>query len=163
MQTEYKIETEFKCFIDYRTLLLDFKKIIKNNNLKFTRQREQILRELYSLRTHVTPEELYQKIHISNPKSKTGIATVYRTLLLLEKEAFVTAIVTEKDAKRYELASKAHHDHIICKTCGIIVEFSNDEVEKIQEITANSLGFKVVGHSMQIFGICKNCQEKDNL
>ena len=159
---EYSIKTEFRSHLDYKTLLLEFKKIIRDGGLKFTKQREYILRELYISETHITPEELHYKMQsyqIPLNSTKIGIVTIYRTLSLLENRGFVTTIISEKDAKRYELASKSHHDHIICQKCKKIVEFSNDEVENIQNNIANSLGFKVVGHSMQIFGICKDCQE----
>lgn len=153
-----QVETEFCCHIDYRTLLDNFKRIIKNSGLKFTKQREAILKELYIADSHLTSEELYEKLKKSDPTTKIGIATVYRTLSLLEKEEFVTFILSEKDAKRYELASKEHHDHIICRICGKIVEFVSQEIEDIQENIAKSLGFKVLDHSMQIHGICLQCQ-----
>lgn len=156
---EDSIRTEFCNNSDYETLLKKFKLILKNNGFKFTKQRELILNKLYSAKNHLTSEELYQSLKKNNLNIKIGIATVYRTLSLLENENFVTFILSEKDAKKYELSSKAHHDHIICKNCEKIIEFVSPEIEELQNKIAESFGFKVENHLMQILGICKECQK----
>ena len=109
--------------ISYGTLLNRFKELLKADNLKFTRQREAILQTLYDHTGHFTPEELHRLIKEKNPELKTGIATVYRTLSLLEKAGIVTSISFGTQGKKYELGIKAHHDHIICTKCGKILEF----------------------------------------
>ena len=159
MAKSKNIRTDFYCHIDYKTLLHKFKLILKKNGLKFTKQRELILNELYDADVHLTSEELYKTLQKKYTNLKVGIATVYRTLALLESEDFVTTLLSEKDAKKYELSSKEHHDHIICQKCGKIVEFVSQEIEALQNSIAESLGFKVENHSMQIFGICIECQK----
>jgi len=146
--------------IEYEQLLNDFKVLLKKNSLKFTIQREVILETLYNSDEHLTPEILHQLIQSKNPELKTGIATVYRTLALLEDSNMVTSLSFGAQGKKYELGAKEHHDHLICTECGTITEFVDEEIEKRQHDITDELGFKMSDHSMQIYGICKNCQNK---
>jgi len=146
--------------ISYETLLAQFKQLLRSSNLKFTKQREVILSTLYSHTGHFTPEELYQLIKQDFPELNTGIATVYRTLSLLESAGIVTSISFGTQGKKYELGVKAHHDHIICTKCGKILEFFDEAIEKRQARIAKDFGFIMEDHSLKIFGICPECQKK---
>ena len=146
--------------IEYETLLKRFKELLKKNGYKYTIQREVILEILYKSDEHLTPESLHQLIKEQYPELKTGIATVYRTLSLLEESDMVTSLSFGAQGKKYELGAKEHHDHMICTECGTITEFLDKEIEERQHKIAEELGFKMLDHSMQIYGICKKCQEK---
>lgn len=146
--------------IDYNKLLSDFKQLLRDNGLKFTIQREVILEMLYSSDEHLTPESLHHLIQEKHPDLNTGIATVYRTLSLLEDSDMVTSLSFGAQGKKYELGAKDHHDHIICTKCGSISEFVDDEIETRQKKIAEELGFLMQEHSMQIYGICQPCQTK---
>lgn len=145
--------------VKYSQLLHDFKTLLKENSLKFTIQREVILETLYKSDEHLTPESLHHRIQENFPDLKTGIATVYRTLALLEDSQIVTSLSFGAQGKKYELGAKEHHDHMICTSCGNITEFVDEEIEKRQDSIAKELGFKISDHSMQIYGTCKNCQQ----
>jgi len=144
--------------VEYNKLLSDFKQLLKENGLKFTIQREVILEMLYNSDEHLTPEGLHHLIQEKHPELGTGIATVYRTLSLLEDSEMVTSLSFGAQGKKYELGAKDHHDHIICTSCGNITEFVDEEIERRQKEITQSLGFVMQEHSMQIYGICKNCQ-----
>lgn len=146
--------------VEYDQLLEDFKALLKKNSLKFTIQREVILETLYKSQEHLTPEGLHHEIQEKFPQLKVGIATVYRTLSLLETSNMVTSLSFGAQGKKYELGSKDHHDHMICTDCGKIIEFVDPDIEKRQEEIAQRLGFKICEHSMQIFGLCQDCQNK---
>ena len=146
--------------VKYAELLDDFKALLKKNNLKFTIQREVILETLYNSDEHLTPESLHHLIQEKQPDLKTGIATVYRTLALLEESDMVTSLSFGAQGKKYELGAKEHHDHLICTECGVITEFVDENIEKRQHVITEALGFKMSDHSMQIYGICKECQKK---
>ncbi len=148
--------------VKYEQLLNDFKQLLKKNNLKFTIQREVILETLYNSDEHLTPEALHHLIQEKYPQLRTGIATVYRTLSLLEDSNVITSLSFGAQGKKYELGAKEHHDHLICTKCGKITEFVDEEIEKRQHAITKELGFKMSDHSMQIYGICKECQEKEN-
>ena len=145
--------------IEYDVLLESFKKILKESGLKYTRQREIVLNILYHSDTHFTPESLYMEIKRKEPNLNVGIATVYRTLNLLEDSQMVTSLSFGAAGKKFELANKPHHDHLICKNCGKIVEFENSIVERQQALIAKEHKFKLTGHLMQLYGICDACNQ----
>ena len=153
MQTQFDKKT-----IEYDTLLSNFKQLLKKNGLKFTIQREVILDTLYNSDEHLTPEALHHLIQERHPTLKTGIATVYRTLSLLEDENIVTSLSFGAQGKKYELGAKDHHDHLICTECGSITEFVDEAIEQRQHEITDALNFKMQDHSMQIYGICAKCQ-----
>ncbi|MDX9813074.1 MAG: Fur family transcriptional regulator [Sulfurimonas sp.] len=155
-----KIDLETRT-IEYEKLLENFKKLLKDNGLKFTIQREVILETLYDSNEHLAPEALHLLIQQKYPNLNTGIATVYRTLSLLEESEIVTSLSFGVQGKKYELGAKHHHDHLICTHCGSITEFIDEEIEHKQEIIAKQHNFKMQDHSMQIYGLCKNCQETE--
>ncbi|MEA1956598.1 MAG: Fur family transcriptional regulator [Campylobacterota bacterium] len=148
--------------IEYEELLNNFKTLLKKNNLKFTIQREVILETLYDSDEHLTPESLHHLIQEKYEDLKTGIATVYRTLALLEDSNMVTSLSFGAQGKKYELGAKEHHDHLICTQCGAITEFVDEQIEDRQHKIADELNFKMQDHSMQIYGICNNCQKENN-
>lgn len=149
--------------IEYNKLLSDFKQLLKANGLKFTIQREVILEMLYNSDEHLTPEGLHHLIQEKHPDLNTGIATVYRTLSLLEDSEMVTSLSFGAQGKKYELGAKDHHDHIICTGCGSITEFVDEAIEQRQKKISEELGFVMQEHSMQIYGICKKCQDKPKI
>lgn len=145
--------------IEYDVLLEKFKKILKESGLKYTRQREVVLKILYHSDKHYTPEALYLEVKEKAPELNIGIATVYRTLNLLEESEMVTSISFGTAGKKFELANKPHHDHLICKHCGKIIEFENATIERQQALIAKEYKFKLTGHLMQLYGICESCNK----
>ena len=144
--------------LSYDELLVEFKNILKINKLKFTSQRESILSTLYENTQHFTPENLYMLVKKNYPNISIGIATVYRTLSLLEENGLVSSISLGAQGKKFEIANKPHHDHIICQECGKIVEFENEKIEELQKQIAAENGFELTDHLMQLYGICVECQ-----
>ena len=146
--------------ISYDDVLENFKKLLKQNNLKYTTQRELILKIIYDNSGHFTPEDIYNLIKENHPEVKLGIATIYRTLTLLEDANIVSSISFGTQGKKYEFGLKEHHDHLVCLECGGIEEFFDDTIEKQQEAIAKKFNFKMTNHVMKITGICEACQEK---
>ena len=145
---------------EYKEILEDFKKLLKSSNLKYTKQRELILQIIYDNDGHFTPEDIYNLIKMSYPEVKIGIATVYRTLTLLEEAEIVSSISFGSQGKKYEFGLKDHHDHLVCLKCGGIEEFVDETIEKQQEEIAKKFNFKMTNHIMKITGICSTCQAK---
>lgn len=144
----------------YEEVLQNFKKLLRSNNLKQTKQRELILEIIYSNRGHFTPEDIYNLIKESHANVKLGIATVYRTLSLLKEANIVSSISFGVQGKKYEFGLKDHHDHLVCSECGAIEEFIDEFIEKRQELIAKQHHFKMTDHIMKITGICEACQKK---
>lgn len=153
-----------KAFTDmgYAELLDRFKEIIRTNSLKFTSQREAILQTLYENPEHFTSENLYLLVKEKYPDMTIGIATVYRTLALLEENGLVSSISLGIQGKKFEIANKPHHDHLICERCGKIVEFENEKIELLQVEIAKENGFALTSHLMQLYGLCTGCQKSQH-
>jgi Fur family ferric uptake transcriptional regulator len=146
--------------IEYDALLERFKRVLRDNGLKYTKQREVLLQTLYNNSEHFTPEQLYLHIKERHPGLNVGIATVYRSLNLLEESGMVTSISFGAQGKKFELANKPHHDHMICRQCGVIVEFEDQIIEKRQLAIAKEHGFKLTSHIMQLYGVCSECNKQ---
>ena len=127
-------------------------------NLKQTKQRQTIVKGFLDLKGHISAEELHD--YTREQGHNIGLATIYRTLNLL-KEAGLADQKQFSDGKSvFELLSPGHHhDHLICMSCQKIIEFENDEIEQLQEAVAKHHGFKLINHSLDLFGYCPSCQE----
>ncbi|WP_457622684.1 Fur family transcriptional regulator [Persephonella sp.] len=139
-------------------LLKEFKHYIKKSGLKYTPQREAIFRKIISTKGHFEIEDLVHKIKTKN--MSVSRATVYRTLNILKEMGLVNEVIKYGNKTIYEVALKEHHDHLICKKCGKIIEFHSDEIEKLQDKICNKYDFKPEFHRLEIFGICKECRQK---
>lgn len=144
--------------LDNSEVINELKKIVKQRGLKYTEQREIVLDVLINADGHLSAEDVYNDIKNNYKDSNIGIATVYRALSFLEEVHLITSITFGTDGKKYESNTKSHHDHLICTSCGKIVEFMDEEIESKQEKIAKDNGFKITNHVMQLFGECKDCQ-----
>ena len=139
----------------------DLKSIIKEKGMKYTEQRAVILNILLNSNEHLHADEVNAIIKKDYPNYNIGIATVYRTLKFLEEVKLISSISVGTEGKRYESNSKnQHHDHLICTNCNKIVEFIDDNIEEQQEKIAKQNDFIITNHIMQIYGLCKKCQQK---
>ncbi len=143
---------------DINELKGELKKIVKQKGLKYTEQREIILQVLLNAPGHLSAEDVYNEVKINFPDSNIGIATVYRALSFLEEVHLITSISFGTDGKKYETNTKSHHDHLICTSCGKIIEFVDEDIERRQDKIAKENGFKITNHVMQLFGNCSDCQ-----
>lgn len=146
---------------DNKELIDKLKRVIKQKGLKYTKQREIIFETILNCTRHLNAEELHDVISKNHPQEKIGIATVYRTLAFLEESDLISSISLDKDGKKFESNAKEHHDHLICSKCGKIIEFMDNDIETKQEKIAKKHGFKLLNHTMNLYGICKECQKKD--
>jgi Fur family ferric uptake transcriptional regulator len=136
-----------------------FRTFIEQKNLRYTHQRDLLIEELYLNQGHLTPDEFYEIIKTKYPE--IGKATVYRTLKLLEEAKIISKIDFGDGKIRYELcAGKEHHDHLICQNCGRSIEVIDPKIESLQDKLAKEHGYKLTGHRLYLYGICKNCQNK---
>ncbi len=129
----------------------------RNPKLRKSARRESVLRLLYDCGKHLTPDEIYTEVKVKYDP-RIGISTVYRTLILLEEARLVNVVSISKDVKRYEINCNIHHDHIVCMNCSAIVEFHNEDIERLQNDIAELHGFKLIDHDMTLIGICSKCQ-----
>jgi Fur family ferric uptake transcriptional regulator len=135
-----------------------FREYLKGRGLKFTKERELILKEVCSLRSHFDPEELY--IGMREKGLKVSKASIYRTLPLLLQGGLIEQVErTEKHAHYEPTFGRGHHDHMLCISCGSAIEFYSEELERLQDEICRKRGFESVNHSLEIKGYCSKCRK----
>jgi Fur family ferric uptake transcriptional regulator len=132
-------------------------RFMAQRGLKSTRQRSLIVDAFFQQGGHVSVDELVGQVRAKDPRVST--ATVYRTMKLLTECGLAHARHFGDGQTRYESAAgRHHHDHLICTSCGTIVEFENDRIEALQQAVAKKHGFTVTDHKMELYGLCRTCQ-----
>lgn len=141
-------------FEQERQILHDY---LARHGMRHTHQREIILEEFLRQEQHVTIDDLSDRVRKKDPS--IGYATVYRTLKL-----FTECGIADKrefgGSARFESTSEEHHDHMICNTCGNIIEFHNDEIEHLQDQICQEHNFQLISHKMELYGLCRACQQR---
>jgi Fur family transcriptional regulator, ferric uptake regulator len=123
-----------------------------------SRRRRAVTRAVEKAMSHLTAEEVLHKARKSDPS--IGPATVYRTLNLLRDAGLVREIRDGRGPSSYELL-RTHHDHLVCVRCGRVEEISDPSIEKRQNSIYGRFRFKPVSHTMQLYGICPECGNKE--
>ena len=123
---------------------------LKKVGLKVTLPRVKILQILESSPDrHMTAEDIYQVLRDAD--EDVGIATVYRVLTQFEVAGLIERHNFDNGPAVYELDRGEHHDHMVCTETGAVIEFHNEEIEKIQETLVNEKGYELVGHSLVLY------------
>ncbi len=119
--------------------------------MRMTDQRRVIARVLSEASDHPDVEEVYRRASAVDPK--ISIATVYRTVRLFEEAGILSRLDFGDGRARYEEAPEEHHDHLIDVKSGKVIEFTSTEIEALQERIARKLGYKLVGHRLELYGV----------
>lgn len=127
-------------------------------NMRMTEQRRVIARVLEAASDHPDVEELYRRA--SAIDARISLSTVYRTVNLFEEAGLVTKHDFKDGRARFEQIPDEHHDHLIDIRTGKVIEFRNEEIEAIQEVIAKKLGYTLVDHRLELYGIPR--EEKDS-
>ena len=124
-----------------------------DKGVKLTDQRKIIAKVMTESDDHPDVDELYKRV--SKIDLKISIATVYRTLKLFEESGILTKHEFKGGKARYEELNESHHDHLIDVKTGEIIEFVDDEIEKLQQKVADKYGYKLVDHKLELYGVKK--------
>ncbi|BCJ94938.1 transcriptional repressor [Anaerocolumna cellulosilytica] len=142
-----------------------FKTLLKENGLKVTTQRIEILEALENRPDkHLTAEEIYECVKEKNPD--IGLATVYRTIQLLTELNLIDKLNLGDGFVRYEIGRQGsddkahHHHHLICLNCGNVLTFQGDLLDTLEHHIQETMGFEVVDHEVKMFGYCKTCRKE---
>ena len=123
----------------------------EQKSLRMTSQRKIIAQVLEDTADHPDVEELYTRASKIDPT--ISIATVYRTVKLFDEAGILDKLEFGDGRARYEDAERDHHDHLIDINSGSVIEFVDSDIEKLQEKIANKLGYKLMGHKLELYGI----------
>ncbi|MFZ2017689.1 MAG: Fur family transcriptional regulator [Methyloceanibacter sp.] len=126
-------------------------RLCAEKGMRMTGQRRTIARVLSDAEDHPDVEEVYRRASAEDPR--ISLSTVYRTVRLFENKGILERheFGDEKRA-RYEPAGHGHHDHLINVKTGEVIEFRNEQIERLQESVARELGFRLIGHRLELFG-----------
>ena len=130
---------------------IDLEALCAERGLRITEQRRVIARVLSESEDHPDVEKLHERAMAADPK--ISIATVYRTVRLFEDAGILERHEFGDGRSRYEAASDAHHDHLIDVETGKVIEFVDEELELLQKRIAEKLGFRLVDHRMELYGV----------
>jgi len=119
--------------------------------MRMTEQRRVIARVLEAATDHPDVEELYRRASALDPR--ISIATVYRTVKLFEDAGVIARHDFGAGRARYEPIPDEHHDHLIDLRTGQVIEFRNEEIERLQQAMAERLGFRLVDHRLELYGV----------
>ncbi|MEM8796249.1 MAG: Fur family transcriptional regulator [Pseudomonadota bacterium] len=119
--------------------------------MRMTEQRRIIARVLEDSEDHPDVEELYQRAVQIDPN--LSISTVYRTVKLFEDAGIIERHDFRDGRSRYETVPEEHHDHLIDLRTGTVIEFNNEAIEKLQEAIARELGYRLVDHRLELYGV----------
>jgi Fur family ferric uptake transcriptional regulator len=131
--------------------LIDIEQLCATKGLRITDQRRVVARVLSDADDHPDVEALYARAVAIDPG--ISIATVYRTVRLFEEAGILARHDFGNGRSRYEAASDAHHDHLIDVDTGNVIEFNDPEIEELQRRIADRLGFRLVDHRMELYGV----------
>src|SRR6185436_19402576 len=137
---------------DAKSLKERWRAYLADKHLNTTNQREAIVDHFLKTSDHISIDELLARVRKRH--HKVGYATVYRTLKLLVDSGLAIERQFGDGQARYEVVGE-HHDHLICAKCGLILEFEDDEIERLQDKIADRLGgFKVIRHRHELYRLC---------
>ncbi|MCI0494604.1 transcriptional repressor [candidate division KSB1 bacterium] len=133
---------------------------IQENQLKSSKRRDLIFEHILQIQGHFTVDNIYQEICKIDPG--IGIATIYRTVKLLVASGVLTEQTFGEKKGWFEIADQKfeHHDHMICTSCGKIIEFHNKVIESNTYQIARTHRFIIYSHKLEIFGLCNTCQKQ---
>lgn len=134
---------------------------LKEKGYKFTPQRRAIIDIIIKNEgSHLTTEELYDLVKKDCPE--IGLATVYRTVQLLEELGVICKLELNDGCSRYELIHEEEnhqHHHLICTNCGSVIEVQHDLLDDLEHEIEEKYNFKITNHSLKFYGICSKCKK----
>ncbi len=135
-----------------------YREYLATQNLRMTRERAIFIEEVFSSHEHFDADQLVQRLEQRKDGKRVSRSTIYRHLKQLEEAGLIRKVARQGDRDLYEHDyGYPQHDHLICKKCGDLIEFHNEEISKLLEKVARELGFRIEGHRLEAHGLCDDC------
>ncbi|MFC2059872.1 Fur family transcriptional regulator [Chloroflexota bacterium] len=131
--------------------------ILRRHGYKLTPQRRVIIQAIISTNDHLTPATIYEKLRQDYPD--IGLVTIYRTLRILAKLELICELHAGESCRSYTISTSYHHHHLICSSCGTVIDFIGHYVSELEQKLSRQTGFKIEGHLLEFTGLCQACQK----
>ena len=130
---------------------------MRGSGYRVTRQRLALLELVTSGDGCLTPGVVYERVHEKYPD--IGLVTIYRTLDMLTGLGLLCEVYV--DGRRSYIASRSdgHHHHLVCSSCGMVVDFADCDLKQLENKLARGTGFEIAGHMLEFVGLCRSCQQ----
>ncbi len=129
---------------------------LRGHGYKLTPQRRVVIQAIASSQDHLTPAAIYEKVHQGHPN--IGLVTIYRTIDILAKLRLICELHAGGSCHSYITSVPEHHHHLICSSCGAVVDFSGYDLGELERKLYLETGFEIKDHLLEFTGICQACQ-----
>jgi len=134
-----------------------FARFLRASRCNITRARRKVAREALSMDGHFEAAELWARLQ---EDSNISFSTVYRTLSLLVQAGLLRVIDLGDPHAHFEVADETHHEHLVCSSCGRVVEVEDESLNQAIAEVARDRGFLPEGHNLRVFGLCERCRRR---
>ncbi len=131
---------------------------MKERGYKLTPQRRVVIQAIASSQDHLTPAAIYDKVHQGHPN--IGLVTIYRTIDILAKLRLICKLHAGGSCHSYTTSVPEHHYHLICSSCGVVVDFSGYDLGGLERRLSLETGFENKDHLLEFTGLCPACQKE---
>jgi len=131
---------------------------LRRHGYKLTPQRRALIRTIASSQDHLTPAEIYEKVHQDHPN--VGLVTIYRTLDMLAKLELICELHAGGNCRSYTISAPEHHHHLICSNCGKVVDFTGYDLGELEQRLSLETGFEIEDHLLEFIGLCQACHKE---
>ena len=132
--------------------------VLRQNGYKLTPQRRAVIQTIAANQDHLTPAAMYERVQKEHPH--IGLVTIYRTLELLTRLNLICELRTGGNCPSYTAGAPEHHHHIICDSCGRVVDFSGYDLAELEQQLTQETRFKINRHILEFVGLCQTCQRE---
>ncbi len=131
---------------------------LRGHGYKLTPQRRVVIRAIASSQDHLTAAGIYERVHQAHPN--IGLVTVYRTIGILAELGLICELHAGGSCHSYTLSSPEHHHHLICSSCGMVVDFTGHDLGQLEQRLSLETGFEIEDHLLEFTGLCRACQKE---
>lgn len=129
---------------------------LRRHGYKLTPQRKAVIKTIVRSQDHLTPAEIYRKLHKEHPD--IGLVTIYRTLEILTEMELICELHAGGNCHSYTVSTPSHHHHLICSSCGKVVDFTGYNLDGLERRLTSESGFRIDDHLLEFIGLCQTCQ-----
>jgi len=130
---------------------------LRRHGYKLTHQRRAVIGVITSSQDHLTPATIYEKMRQLHPD--IGLVTIYRTLAILTELGLICEVHAGGSCRSYTISTPQHHHHLICSSCGIVIDFTSHHLGGLERSLSKQSGFRIDSHLLEFVGLCQACQK----